>query len=51
MKRVYNYLRDVNGMKNHSNWLGFDVRILKEGFKRGWERFKTGFPRKSSLKS
>ena len=29
MKRVYNYLRDVNGMKNHSNWLDFDVKILK----------------------
>ena len=51
MKRVYNYLRDVNGIKNHSNWLGFEVKILKEGFIRGWERFKTGFPRKSSLKS
>ena len=35
--------RDVNGMKNHSNWLGFDVKIVKEGFKRGWEMFKTGF--------
>ena len=33
MKRVYNYLRNVNGMKNHSNWLGFDVKILKEGFR------------------
>ena len=33
MKRVYNYLRDVKEMKNHSNWLGFDVKILKEGFK------------------
>ena len=32
MKRIYNYLRNVNGMKNHSNWLGFDVKILKEGF-------------------
>ena len=31
MKRVYNYLRIVNGMKNHLNWLGFDVKILKEG--------------------
>ena len=20
-------------MKNHSNWLGFDVKILKEGFR------------------
>ena len=51
MKRFYNYLKYVNGMKNHSNWLGFDVKILKEGFKRGWERFKTGFPRKNSLKA
>ena len=33
MKRFYNYLRNVNGMKNHSNWLGFDVNILKEGFR------------------
>ena len=32
MKRIYNYLRNVNGMKNYSNWLGFDVKILKEGF-------------------
>ena len=32
MKRIYNYLRNVNGIKNHSNWLGFDVKILKEGF-------------------
>ena len=39
-------------MKNHSNsnWLGFDVKILKEGFKREWERFKTGFPQKNTLK-
>ena len=51
MKIVYNCLRDVNGMKNHSNWFGFDVKILKEGFIRGWEKFKTSFPRKSSLKS
>ena len=51
MKIVYNYLRDVNGMKNHSNLLGFDVKILKEGLLREWERFKTSFPRKSSLKS
>ena len=51
MKRVYNYFCDVKGMKNCSNWLGFDVKILKEGFKRGWERFKTSFPRKSSLKN
>ena len=35
MKRVHKYLRDVNGMKNHSNWLGFDVKIMKEGLKRG----------------
>ena len=41
MKIIYNYLRNINGMKNHSNWLDFDVKILKEGFKRGWERFKT----------
>ena len=27
-----NNLRDINGIKNHSNWLGFDVKILKEGF-------------------
>ena len=47
MKRVYNYLRDVNGMKNHSNLLGLDVKIVKEGFERGWERFKTGFPQKA----
>ena len=33
MKRIYNYLRNVNGMKNHSNWLGFDVKILKEEFR------------------
>ena len=33
MKRVYKYLRNVNGMKNHSNWLGFDVKILKEEFR------------------
>ena len=33
MKRFYNYLRDVNGMKNNSNWLGFDVKILKEGLR------------------
>ena len=33
MKRIYNYLRNVNGMKNHSNLLGFDVKILKEGFR------------------
>ena len=58
MKKVYNYLRDVNGMKNDSNWLGFDVKIVKKGFKRGWERFKRGwerfkisFPWKNSLKS
>ena len=38
-------------MKNHSNLLGFDVKILKEGFERGWERLKTSFPQKSSLKS
>ena len=44
MKRVHKCLRDVNGMKNCSNLLGFDVKILKERFKRGWERFKTGFP-------
>ena len=31
MKRVYNYLGDVKGIKNHSNWLGFDVKILKNG--------------------
>ena len=49
MKRVYNYLRNVNGMKNHSNWLGLDVKILKKGFKRGWERFKTSFPQKKTL--
>ena len=47
MKRVYNYLRDVNGMKNHSNLLGLDVKIVKEGFKREWKRLKTGFPRKA----
>ena len=47
MKRVYNYLRDVNGMKNHSNCLGFDVKMVKRGFKRGWERFKTSFPQKA----
>ena len=44
MKKVYNYLRDVNRMKNYSNWLDFDVKILKQGFQRGWERFKTSFP-------
>ena len=38
-------------MKNHSNWLGFNVKILKEGFKKGRERFKTGFPWKGSLKT
>ena len=38
-------------MKNYSNWLGFDVKIVIEGFKRGWERFKIGFPQKSYLKS
>ena len=41
MKRVYNYLRDVNGMKNHSNWLGFGVKILKRVLKedgRGLEK-------------
>ena len=27
-------------MKNYSNWLGFDVKIVKEGFKRGWESLK-----------
>ena len=32
MKKIYNYLRNVNGMKNHSNWLDFDVKILKERF-------------------
>ena len=47
MKRVYNYLRDVNGMKNYSNLLDLDVKIVKEGLKRGWERFKTGFPQKA----
>ena len=31
MKRVYNYLRDVNGLKNHSNWLGFDVKNIERG--------------------
>ena len=45
------YLRDVNGMKNHSNWLDFDVKILKKGFIRGCERFEIGFPWKSSLKT
>ena len=45
MKKVYTYLRDVKGMKNHSNLMGFDEKIVKEGFKRGWERFKTSFPR------
>ena len=34
-------------MKKHSNWLDFDVKILKKGFKRGWERFKTNFPWKA----
>ena len=34
-------------MKNYSNWLGFDVKILKEGFIRGWEKFKTCFPQKA----
>ena len=47
MKRIYNYLRDINGMKNHSNLLGFDEKIVKEGCKRGWERFKIGFPQKA----
>ena len=42
-EKSLNYLKDVNGMKNHSNWLGFDVKILKKGFKRGWERLKIGF--------
>jgi len=27
--------------------LGFDVKIVKEGLKRGWERFKTGFAQKA----
>ena len=34
-------------MRNHSNWLGFDVKVLKERFKKGCERFKTGFPWKA----
>ena len=47
MKKVYNYLRDVNEMKNHSNLLDFDIKIMEVGLKRGWERFKTGFSRKT----
>ena len=31
--------------------MGFDVKILKEMFKRGWERFKTSFPRKALKKA
>ena len=34
-------------MKNHSNWLGFDIKIVKEGFKKGCEKFKIGFPQKA----
>ena len=33
MKRIYKYLRNVNGMKDHSNWLGFDVKYWKRGFR------------------
>ena len=31
MKRIYNYLRNVNGMKNHSNWLGFNEKNIEKG--------------------
>ena len=27
--------------------MGFDVKILKEGFIKGWEMFKTSFPQKA----
>ena len=35
MKRVKDYLRDVNEKKNTSIQLGFDVETLKQGFGRG----------------
>ena len=44
MKRVKDYLRDVNGMKNTWIYLGFDVETLKQGFERRWEAFKTNVP-------
>ena len=50
MKRVENYHRNVMEWKNYSIWLSFDVKILKERFRKGWERFKTGFPQKALKK-
>ena len=44
MKRVKDYLRDVNGMKNNCIQLGFDVEALKQGFGRQWKKFKTNDP-------
>ena len=48
MKKVYNYLRDVNGMKNHWNWLGFDV---KKNWKRGLREDERGLKQVSHEKA